>query len=83
VAESTIRVSAVAQPRTEEGDKMVRSAVLHIGHGGAGAQHGGTAWAAAVAILFAAIAFASFAVDLSLGVCAPGAPFSQVGTKPH
>jgi hypothetical protein len=62
---------------------MVRSAVLHIGSAGASGRQGRTAWAAAVAILFAAIAFASFAVDLSLGVCAPGAPFSQVGTKPH
>jgi hypothetical protein len=57
--------------------------MLHIGSDGASGRHGGTAWAAAVAILFAAIAFASFAVDLSLSVCGPGAPFSQVGTKPR
>jgi hypothetical protein len=67
----------------EEGGKMVRSAMLHIGSDGLSGRHGGTAWAAAVAILFAAIAFASFAVDLSLSVCGPGAPFSQVGTKPR
>lgn len=57
---------------------MLRSAVLHgdnldgdTGSIGGGRQSG-AAWAAAVAILFAAIAVASFAVDLSLSLSGPG-----------
>jgi hypothetical protein len=62
---------------------MVRGAMLYIGSAGASGRQRGTAWAAAVAILFAAIAFASFAVDLSLSVSAPGAPFSQISAQPR
>ena len=51
---------------------MVRGAVLDSGSDSADGARSGTAWAAAVAIVFAAIAFASLAVDLSLSVSAPG-----------
>jgi hypothetical protein len=63
---------------------MVRGAVLVRGSvldGGAGPERSGTAWAAAVAIVFAAIAFASFAVDLSLRVCPPGAETPHLGVR--
>lgn len=56
---------------------MVRSAVFHTGS--ADAERSGTAWAAAVAILFAAIAIASLAVDFSLGVCPAGANLPHIG----
>lgn len=56
---------------------MVRGAVLDAGS--AGAERRGTTWAAAVAIVFAAIALASFAVDLSLGLCPPGAGLLHLG----
>ena len=50
---------------------MPRSAALHSEPSETG--RGGTAWAAAVAIVFAAIAIASLAVDLSLSLGAHGA----------
>jgi hypothetical protein len=54
---------------------MVRGAVLDTGSDSADGGRGGTAWAAAVAIVFAAIAFASLAIDLSLSVSASGTHF--------
>ena len=46
---------------------MVRGAVFD--GDSADMERGKSGWAAAVAVVFAAIAFASFAVDLSLRVC--------------
>lgn len=57
---------------------MVRGAVVQSEPVG---ERSGTAWAAAVAIVFAAIAFASFAVDLSLRVCAPRAEATHIGMR--
>lgn len=60
---------------------MLRSAVLHSGPGYIGGRRSGAAWAAAVAILFAAIALASFAVDLSLSLSAVAPELPQVGSS--
>ena len=59
---------------------MLRSAVLHSDSRGLGVRRSGTAWAAAVAILFAAIALVSFAVDLSLSVSATAPDLRNLGT---
>jgi hypothetical protein len=62
---------------------MLRSAVLHSGRGYIDGRRSGAAWAAAVAILFAAIAIASFAVDLSLSLSGPGPELQHVGSSRH
>ena len=56
---------------------MVRSAMLDAASASSDAGRHGAVWAAAVAIVFAAIAFASLAVDLSLSLCAPGSNYPQ------
>ena len=60
---------------------MLRSAVIDSDSDHLGGRQGGAAWAAAVAILFAAIALASFAVDLSLTVSAPAVDLPHLGTS--